>query len=203
MALLHRTSLVPGKLELVNRWINKQPWFSSFSGSGSAAEVGSVSEVSQVAAFRFDDPEGLVGIETLLVASPGGPILQVPLTYRNDPLEGAERFLLGTMEHGVLGTRWTYDALGDPVYRQELARTILTGGTQVEQWIELDGVMTRREPTAAVVGSGTDRDPNIDDWQLDVVRLVGTGTVGPSDFVLTGTWVEHPEPVVLAVATPR
>jgi hypothetical protein len=192
MALLHRTSLVPGKLDLLNGWIGNQTWF-----KGERDEP-----MTLVGSFRFDDPEGQVGIETLLLRAGGGPILQVPLTYRNDPLEGADRWLIGTMEHGVLGTRWTYDALGDPVYRQELARTILTGGSQVEQRIEIDGVMTIREPTARVLGSGSVLQPDVDAFHLDVVRMPGVATVGPTDFVLTGTWADSPEAVVLALASP-
>jgi hypothetical protein len=193
MALLHRTSLVPSKLDLVNGWIVHQPWF----------EADAHSPLVQVASFRFDDPEGQVGIETLLLSSSDGSIFQVPLTYRNDPLEGADRWLIGTMEHGVLGTRWTYDALGDPIYVQELATTILSGGSGVEQWIEIDGVMTLREPTALVQGSGGDPDPDVNAYELDIVRLPGTATAGPGDFVLTGTWTDSPQPTVLAIATPR
>jgi hypothetical protein len=43
-----------------------------------------------VSAYRFDDPAGEVGIETLLVRRGAGPVLQVPLTYRGAPLAGAE-----------------------------------------------------------------------------------------------------------------
>ena len=31
------------------------------------------------------------------------------------PLEGAEPYLVGTVDHSVLGTRWVYDAMADPV----------------------------------------------------------------------------------------
>ena len=37
------------------------------------------------------------------------------MTYRGAPLAGAEEALIGTSEHGVLGTRWIYDAAHDPV----------------------------------------------------------------------------------------
>ena len=39
----------------------------------------------------------------------------VPLTYRAAALEGADGALIGTTEHGVLGRRWVYDGIGDPV----------------------------------------------------------------------------------------
>lgn len=57
------------------------------------------------ASFRYDDPEGEVGIETLIVRVADGELLHVPVTYRGAPLEGAEPWLMGTMEHSVLGSR--------------------------------------------------------------------------------------------------
>jgi hypothetical protein len=186
MALLHRADLVPSKLELLAGWLPKQPWF-----------VGDQdAPLTTVASFRFDDPEGEVGVETLLVRAGDGPVMQVPLTYRNDEVPGADEWFIGTMEHSVLGTRWTYDALGDPVYLGELARVILTGDSQVELWIEIDGVMTLREPTARVVGSGSEAAPDVDDVAVEVVRVPGEAVAG--SLVLTGTWTDHPEPAVLA-----
>ena len=188
MALLHRADLVPSKLDLVAAWAPQQSWF-----EGDAA-----GPFVTVASFRFDDPDGQVGVETLLVRAGHGPVLQIPLTYRNEELPGAEEWFLGTMEHSVLGTRWTYDAMGDAVYRNELARAILTGGTQVELWIEIDGVMTLREPTARVVGSGTEQDPDLSSATVAIVRVPRAGVAAP--LVLSGTWTDHPEPTVLATA---
>jgi hypothetical protein len=139
-------------------------------------------------------------VETIFVRAGDGPVMQVPLTYRNEPLEGAEHALVGTMQHSVLGTRYTYDALADPVYRAELARAILTGGSEVEMWIEVDGVMTRREPTARVVGSGHEVDPDLEGVAVEIVRLPG-GESSAAELVLTGTWIDHPEPAVLATAS--
>jgi hypothetical protein len=187
MALLYRATVVPSKLDLVSVWAPKQSWF----------EGDADGPFATIASFRFDDPDGEVGVETLLVRAGDGPVLQVPLTYRNEELPGAEQWLLGTMEHSVLGTRWTYDAMGDPVYRGELARAILTGGTQVEQWIEVDGVMTLREPTASVVGSGTELDPDLTNVDVEVVRVPGGRK--SSALELTGTWTDHPERTVLAM----
>lgn len=187
MALLYRTALSPTKLELLAGWLPNQSWF-----------VGDpAAELRQVGHFRFDDPEGQVGVETLLVQAGDGPVLHIPLTYRNEPLAGAESSLIGTMEHGVLGTRWTYDATADPVYRAELARVILSGGTQVEMWIELDGVMTQREPTAHVVGSGRGSDAEVDGVTVEIVRVPVPGAETGA-LVLTGTWVDQPESAVLA-----
>jgi hypothetical protein len=191
MALLHRADLTPSKLELLAGWAPKQPWF-----------VGDKdAPLTSVASFRFDDPDGQVGVETLLVRAGDGPVMQVPLTYRNEALEGAEEHFLGTMEHSVLGTRWTYDGLGDPVYLSELARVILTGGSQVELWIELDGVMTQREPTAVVTGSGHETAVDLDGVSVEIVRV--PGSVEGGAWVLTGTWTDHPESTVLASAAAR
>ncbi|KQQ00026.1 MULTISPECIES: CG0192-related protein [unclassified Rathayibacter] len=142
MALLHRATITPTKLELVEAWAPAQPWCP---GGG----------VAQVAAYRFDDPAGEVGIETLIVRAAGGPVLQVPLTYRGAPLEGGEPWLIGTTTHSVLGERWVYDAAGDPVAVAAFATAIRTGGVQAEIEIEIDGVMLRRDPTATVRGTGS------------------------------------------------
>lgn len=144
MALLHHARLTPTKQELVAGWLPSQPFF-PFDGAEE--------EVKRVASFRFDDPQGQVGIETLIFQV-GGTALQVPLTYRGAPLEGAEVSLLGTMEHSVLGTRWVYDAVGDPVYVAELTRTVVLGGTEVELHYEENGEQVAIPRDAHVRGSG-------------------------------------------------
>src|SRR5699024_7591297 len=110
--------LSPSKSELLQKWLPSQPWFR-----------GDASTLVRLGAFRFDDPAGEVGIETHILAVEG-VAYQVPLTYRGAPLEDAEDFLVTTMEHSVLGTRWVYDATGDPVYLHELAAAILAGKPQ-------------------------------------------------------------------------
>lgn len=132
-------------MELVAGWMPGQPWFEGDAGA----------EFVPVGAFRFDDPEGEVGIETILVRAGNGPVLQVPLTYRGAPLEGGEAALIETMEHSVLGRRWVYDATGDPAYLAAVAEATLSGGIQAEQYIEVDGERVPREITTFVVGSGT------------------------------------------------
>ncbi|MGJ6979936.1 CG0192-related protein [Aestuariimicrobium soli] len=117
-AELHRATLTPTKAELLAEWLPRQPWFSSDGG-----------DLELLDAFRFTDPDGEVGIETHLVRA-GGVIHHVPVTYRGAPLEGAEEWLIGTMDHSALGQRWVYDATGDPVYQVELMRVIREGDTQ-------------------------------------------------------------------------
>jgi hypothetical protein len=147
MALLHTAEIRPSKLELVQAWAPTRPWFP---GPADA-------ELVSVGAFRFDDPEGEVGVETLLVRVGGGPLVQIPLTYRGAPLAGGEAHLITTMEHSVLGDRWVYDGAGDPVYLATVATAIHTGGTHAELLVSTGDSddLVRREPTALVAGSGT------------------------------------------------
>ncbi|MCG7322903.1 1,4-alpha-glucan branching protein GlgB [Arsenicicoccus bolidensis] len=119
-------TLEPTKLEALQAWIGQQRWF-----IGKGSEDGP--QLARVGGYRFQDPEGEVGIETLLVRDTAAepPVLyQVPLTYRATPLEGGEHALVGTMEHSVLGTRYVYDAPHDPAYVAELVRTIVEGDTE-------------------------------------------------------------------------
>jgi hypothetical protein len=113
-----------------------------------------------VAACRFDDPAGEVGVETILVrAEPDGPVFHTPLTYRGAPLDGAGPWLLGTSEHSVLGRRWIYDAAADPVYAAVLAAAIRTGGTEAREEILADGARTPRTPLMSVRGTGAPGTP--------------------------------------------
>jgi hypothetical protein len=101
VAIIHRANIAPTKQELATAWLDRQ----SLGGSGDVEMLGS---------YRFDDPEGHVGIEALLVRR-AGEVFHLPFTYRGAPLTGAEAHLITTMEHSVLGRRWVYEAAGDPV----------------------------------------------------------------------------------------
>jgi Maltokinase N-terminal cap domain len=114
MAEIHNTTLAPTKLELLTTWLPERPWYRP--GGRSA-------ELSRAGGFRLDDPVGTVGIEVMAVTDTCGdqPVTyNVPLTYRGSPLAGADGALVGTTEHGVLGTRWVYDAVHDPVFVAQL-----------------------------------------------------------------------------------
>jgi hypothetical protein len=206
MALLHRAELRPTKLELLASWLPGRDWWSA----GAA-------EIDRIAAYRFDDPAGEVGIETILVRAGDGPVFQAPLTYRGAPLDGADEWLIGTMQHSVLGPRWVYDACGDPVYAATLATAILTGGDQAVEYIEVDGKLERREPSMAVFADGgasgaapavsalcrvVGGDPTVietDAVELAVVRRLGSDD-GRRGARLTGTWPGQPSTVPLAYA---
>jgi Maltokinase N-terminal cap domain len=144
MGLVHRSAtLEPSKQELLEAWLPSRPW---------AAGAPSVEKVGE---YRFDDPLGEIGIETILWRTPEGAVLQVPFTYRATPLEGAEDFLVGTSEHSVLGPRWVYDGCGDPVWAAGVTTAILTGGTQAQMVIERDGQLVDVPARVAVQGSGS------------------------------------------------
>ncbi len=115
VALFHLATIKPTKAELIAEWAPTQPW-----GPAPADPI----EV--IGAYRFDDPEGRVGMETHLVTA-GGVLMQVPLTYRDEPLDGADDALITEMHHSVLGTRWVYDGLRDPRLVVMLAAVTMTG----------------------------------------------------------------------------
>lgn len=209
MAIIHRAELRPSKLELLGPWLQNQEWAQHTHG-----------EPQRVATYRFDDPEGEVGIETFILNTSSGHQIHAPITYRGAPLEGAETHLIGTMDHSVLGKRWAYDATGDPAYAQTLATTILSGGTEVEQYIQTDTGRETIPGTAHVTGSGTtpgtvtlptslhtttsNRVTTIttENHTLVVLRRIGDQLPDGLTHTLHGTWAGRTEPAPLAgVAT--
>jgi hypothetical protein len=145
MAIIYQATLNPSKRNLLNAWLPSRPWFTG------------VADAQRVGAYRFDESAGEVGIEAFLLQAGDGSVLHAPLTYRGAPLAGAEEFLIGTTEHSVLGGRWVYDGCGDPVWAAALAKTVLTGGTQVEEFVDVDGRVQPREATATVLGKRNGR----------------------------------------------
>jgi hypothetical protein len=117
MATIYRTTMSPGKLELMAAWLPAQPWY---------RPTGRAPELARAGGFRLDDPQGEVGIEFMLVTDgPGsGAAYQVPMTYRAHALPGPDGSLIGTAEHGVLGPRWIYDGPQDPVLAAQLAALV-------------------------------------------------------------------------------
>lgn len=207
MAIIYDAQLRPSKTELLVQWLPSQPWF-----EGDAAAL------ERLGAFRFDDPAGEVGLETHLIAV-DGKTYQVPLSYRGAPLAGAEEFLITTMEHSVLGTRWVYDAAGDPAYAGELAAALLAGKPQAVQMVQhADGTQEALPHTAVLSSSGTD-DAGLPDppssafadgagstriaagehelLVLRVLDVAGTAHTGPA---LTVTWEGQQLPVLVSVA---
>lgn len=210
MALLHRATLRPTKLELLTTWLPGRPWYQGATGV----------EVVSRGAYRFDDPAGEVGIETILVGAADGPVHQVPLTYRGAPLDDADEWLVGTVEHSALGRRWVYDACADPVYAAALAYAVLGGDGQAEQYFEVDGRREVRPPTVTIEVDGAGGDvPEVgavrrvadeedtvivtDTVELVVVRRPVPASVAARGATLSGAWDGQPTAVPLAYARTR
>ncbi|MGU3436040.1 CG0192-related protein [Actinomycetes bacterium M1A6_2h] len=182
MALIHRAELNPSKLEMLQRWVPVQSW---------AVGV-DTSSLEIVGAYRFDDPDGEVGLEAHLVECADGQVLHVPVSYRGAPLEGADSAFVTTMDHSVLGERWVYDGTVDPVFLRAFASTIVSGGQQASMDVETETGTAPRELTTFVVGSGGGG------AQPVVVRIAGSVDVPEGAATLTGTWPGQQDPVVLA-----
>ncbi|GAA3840201.1 hypothetical protein GCM10022403_085550 [Streptomyces coacervatus] len=120
MAKVHPgATLAPHFRDFLPDWVARQEWYA---GSG-------IPSLTPVGYFRFEDPAGEVGIETHLVTD-GTALYQIPMTYRDAPLPdtapGITAPLIATAQHSVLGNRWTYDGLADPVWKSELLRLVRT-----------------------------------------------------------------------------
>ncbi|WP_106215445.1 CG0192-related protein [Kineococcus rhizosphaerae] len=202
MAVHHPATIAPTKLELLQAWVPHQPW------TGNA----DTSVLTKLGSYRFDDPDGEVGMETHLLATADGQVLQVPLTYRGVPRTGAEDSLITTMTHTTLGQRWIYDGCHDPVYVNALVTTIVTGGREAALYAATEQGMVLEPATTHVRGSGS--------WTtapaltVPVVCHEGTTTtisagvevvlprvvvpVAPgTGLVLSGTWPGQETPCVL------
>ncbi len=207
MGIVYAAQLKPSKMELVADWLPKQAWFE-----------GDASSLVRLGSFRFDDPAGEVGIETHIVGA-GDEVYQVPLTYRGAPLAGAEAFLVGTMEHSVLGSRWVYDAAGDPVYAGELAAALLAAKPQAVEYKEVDGEMVVLPHTAELSSTGMP-DADLPDLRFGAAVTSGGVTTVPAGPLtlelqrvldadataavpfLAVTWAGQDVPVVIATTVP-
>jgi hypothetical protein len=204
MAVIHQTTMNPGKLELLAAWLPDQPWY--LRGGRRRPEL------TRVGGFRLDDPAGEVGLEFMVVADAtaddAAVFYQVPMTYRGQPLTGAEGALIGTSEHGVLGTRWIYDGAYDPVLIAQLVACIQGDAPPQAQSISDTPDPTisthpapggRRTVTGSVVAangpSGTDLRVSTagpaSQLILRVNRILlpdGTGIGEPGQPCLSATW---------------
>ena len=207
MALYHKATITPSKAEMVEQLLRKPEWDCPVEGE----------PLEVIGAFRFDDPAGRVGMETHLVRS-GGEVLQVPLTYRDEPNEDAKDSLVGEMEHSALGRRWVYDGLGDPQFLVMLAAVSLTGQGEALGMVVYDGDWFIAPSHVRITGGGwtqervsvdnfapTGSDSNTatfanDGFSLTFHRRI---TPGPQPTIgLRATWPGLAEPVVLTEVTP-
>jgi len=154
--------MTPGFAEFLPPWVARQPWYA---GTG-------IPTLRMVGAFRFEDPDGEVGIETHLLAD-GSHLYQLPMTYRAAPLAGGA--LIATAEHSELGRRWIFDAESDPVWRAELLRLVRDGGTSGPSGrgkVRVYAVQLRPVPATA---------------EIDLIRVLTPGDPGRAGEVM-GTW---------------
>ena len=207
MARFHAATITPTKSELIAAWAPTQSW-------GPPADE----PVKVIGSFRFDDPDGRVGMETHLVTA-GTTVLQVPLTYRDQPLEGADDALIVEMQHSVLGTRWVYDGLRDPRFVLMLVGVAMTGQGEALGMVEYDGRWHIAPSSVRIQGGGwTQERVPVDGFELandDVTNSVLRNdrfelTVfrrpqhAPRPAIgLTATWDAAPDPVVLAEVRER
>lgn len=190
MSIIHQAELTPGKREIIAGWLPEQPWRE---GTGETVLVG---------AYRFDDPAGEVGLEVHLVRSGAGPVQQVPLSYRGEAVPELSDSLVGTMEHSVLGTRYVYDAVADPVFRAELTRVIAEADRQTPLMVvQADGSEEERDSSVTVRGSGHPAPES--GWRVlrtPVERPEGEAAPGLSGAIVTPLDGSAPVSVQLASA---
>ena len=169
MAIVHPDAVLrPTKPELVQQWLAAAEWFDG--------DPGAV-EVKARFSYRFDDPAGRVGVETLVVRD-GERFLQLPLTYREAPLDGADQWLLTTMDHSVLGKRWIYDGVGDPVLAAAFVTAIMGGLPSAGLELATDGEHRAADTLIRAEGTGAGPAPG-------GVELVGVERLGSDSKVQT------------------
>jgi hypothetical protein len=138
MAIIHQTTLTPTKLELLTSWLPGQLWY----------QGGAEPRLEKAGGFRVDDPYGEVGLEFMAATDVSGDepvIYHVPLSYRGAPLPGGAGALIGTSQHGTLGTRWVYDGTRDAVLITQMFALLLGEAEPQAQSISdtLDPSVTR------------------------------------------------------------
>ncbi|MFJ3906382.1 1,4-alpha-glucan branching protein [Streptomyces sp. NPDC090025] len=161
MSVIYRTTITPTKLELLTAWLPTRPWY---------VPTGAAPLLEKAGGFRLDDPAGEVGIEFMVVTDSSGDEVRsylVPLTYRGAPLDSAADALITTAEHGVLGTRWVYDGIHDPVLIGQLT-ALLDGRAEPQAQSETD----TPDPTVVASFDGTGQ------WDLSAAPVVEEGAYG-------------------------
>ena len=202
MARFHRAVITPTKGETIARWAPTQPW-------GPPADV----PVRVIGSYRFDDPDGRVGMESHLVDA-AGALLHVPLTYRDEPVGGADEAFIGEMQHSVLGSRWVYDGLRDPLFVTMLAAFTMTGQGEALGMAVYEDRWYIAPSNVRIHGGGwtdervaVDRfEPHTDDPVATVLRndrfeltVLRRPVAGPRPTMgMTATWEGQPDGVVVA-----
>lgn len=142
MAIIYRAELSPSKLEVLRGFLADRSWGEPADPVG---EEG-LDPLQVIGAYRFDDPDGEVGIECHLVAV-DDMVYHLPLTYRPQPIEHGDAHLISTMQHSVLGQRYVYDGLTDELALDCFRRAL--SGEQAQAPLEIygtDGVLLETRP---------------------------------------------------------
>lgn len=188
MAVIHRTTLTPTKMELLAAWLAVQPWYAGTEQQAHPAKAGG---------FRLDDPDGKVGIEFMVVNDGSGDDVfayHVPLSYRGAPLDGADDALIGTTEHGVLGKRWVYDGVHDPVIVGQLL-ALIQGAAEPQA----QSMSDTPDPTVASHFTGTRE-------SADIRQVTVTGGPYGTDLIIgraTGAEPDGASPPGLTIRVAR
>ncbi len=191
MAIVHRATVSPTKQEIVTSWLDAQSW-------------GAEGRVEMLGSYRFDDPAGEVGVESLVIRR-GGTHLQLPLTYRGAPMDDAGARLLTTMEHSALGRRWIYLATSDPVGVDCFVKALFGEVEQadMEVWEGAEFIARRGTGVSVTLTSGPGRtEPamptataTVERMQLTIPYVLGADPGGERQ--LAGQW-DGGSPVVVA-----
>lgn len=127
MAIFHVAENTPPKAEIISQWLADQPW-------GPQKEAA----IELLGSFHLDDPAGQVGMQVFLVQA-DDMVFQIPLSYRDAPLDGSDHAFIAEMEHSVLGTRYLYDGLGDERFVLVYAGVTVHGYGQALGFAEHEG----------------------------------------------------------------
>ncbi|WP_067599099.1 maltokinase N-terminal cap-like domain-containing protein [Nocardiopsis listeri] len=147
MAIIYDATLTPDKPTLIGSWLDGRPW----TGEGPDEVLGT---------YRFDDPKGEVGVEVFLLRR-AGHLHHLPLTYRGAPLPDHEEYLVGTLEHSVLGARWVYDGTADEVALDCFRRALNGEQEQAELEVWKDGRSVGRRPQKVLITREAGEEPEV------------------------------------------
>ncbi|MCD1145858.1 1,4-alpha-glucan branching protein GlgB [Kocuria sp. LUK] len=168
-------------LDLLRRWLPRQRWFPFAEAEDAALRI--------VAQLRLPGaPEGTEA-RILLVAAEHGErteLLQVPLTFRHEPLPGADRFLVGELtaahdEEAGEPADATAPAGGLRALRERAARA----GRAVAQRTGLPVPGAEEAPAGPWVHDGVG-DPAFVGPALELLRHGGEAGGGPLGLTVTG-----------------
>ena len=108
--------------EFLAEWMTRQRWYANKGGRPTLEEIGAW---SFAAASSPTDPDGVELVTHLVIDhAVGTPVLyQVPLSYRAEPLQGADHAIVGTLGDG----RTVYDGPHDPAWALAMLAMIVDG----------------------------------------------------------------------------